>query len=169
MTDCGNLKLDIGAGPPFNWKEGDAWYKNQEGFIIISDYDWSDTYKDNKTYTKDLENEDLPFCENSCVEVRAMNFFEHLTVDGLERVMNECHRVLKPEGLLYVQVPYFQSRQSFRDPTHQRTFDDSTFEHYFTREEGKTEYKFKFWHVDKVQRIEGHNDIIEVWMKPDKE
>ena len=36
------------------------------------------------------------------------------------KVWQECLRVLKPGGLLWMSVPHFQSENSFTDPTHVR-------------------------------------------------
>jgi SAM-dependent methyltransferase len=63
-------------------------------------------------------------------EVHAYHLFEHL-----ERpldFMEACWRVLKPEGLLHIEVPHWQSRNAYTDPTHRRFCTEETF-HYWVR------------------------------------
>jgi len=52
-------------------------------------------------------------------------------------VMREIYRVLKKDGVLDVVVPYAGSEGSFRDPTHQNFWTESTFD-YFCK--GKPEF-----------------------------
>lgn len=166
---CGELKIELGAGAPYEVKE--PWWRDCSGFIALDQWDYSKEYaKDGKRefYQIDLEENDLPFCTDAAEEIRAIAIFEHLTVKGLIRTMNECHRVLKPGGLLYFHVPHWQSRVMAKDPTHQRTWDDVTFKHFFDKDNYRKEYGFKPWTDIRNGRLQGHNDIHEVYMRPHK-
>lgn len=67
----------------------------------------------------------LPFADASIDHVYAVHFLEH--VDELLAVMNEIHRVLKPEGVLHVMVPSARHVNALADPTHRRLFHRQTF------------------------------------------
>lgn len=56
------------------------------------------------------------------------NVLEHL--DDPMRVMEEVHRICKPEGEVKVIVPYFRSLWAFIDPTHQHFFTVDSFAYY---------------------------------------
>ena len=77
----------------------------------------------------DIEKNGLPFCDNSFDEVKAQSLLEHIT--DIVFFMNEVHRVLKPNGSFWGNVPPANSDGSLRDPTHVRQFTSSTFD-YFT-------------------------------------
>ena len=44
--------------------------------------------------------------------------------------MREFFRILKPGGLLFVEVPYFSSVHFFTDPTHVHAFTTRSFDYY---------------------------------------
>ena len=48
----------------------------------------------------------IPFRENTVDIIRSDHFFEHLDIDNLIFVLKECHRVLKPKGVLDITVPH---------------------------------------------------------------
>lgn len=77
----------------------------------------------------DLNKFPYPFESSSFDEIYAFMVLEH--VDEPVKVMKELHRILKPQGLLYIKVPYFMSSVAFQDPTHRNFFTDKTFK-YFT-------------------------------------
>lgn len=67
----------------------------------------------------------LPFRDQSVDQVYAVQVLEH--VRDLIGLMNEIHRVLKPDGVLHVMVPYWKSVNAVADPTHVRFFNPQTF------------------------------------------
>jgi len=69
----------------------------------------------------DVEREKLPYEDNSVDEILADNVFEHLG-DGFIFALNECHRVLKPNGRLFGIVPMAGTEVDFMDITHKRHF-----------------------------------------------
>ncbi|MDO9463797.1 MAG: methyltransferase domain-containing protein [bacterium] len=75
----------------------------------------------------DLE-EPLPLPDNSCSEINASHIFEHIY--NFIPLINECHRILHPAGLLHVRVPWFQGNWGCGDPTHVRYFNHLTFNHW---------------------------------------
>lgn len=79
-------------------------------------------------YVLNLETDDLPFENNSVDEVFSSQVFEHLT--SHDNVMKEAHRILKAEGELIIEVPYWSSEGAFRDPTHVRFFSEKSFDYW---------------------------------------
>jgi SAM-dependent methyltransferase len=76
----------------------------------------------------DVDNHPWPFDDETFEEVRAVQLFEHV-VDPIG-FMAEAHRVLKPDGLLLIVVPHWQSENSHTDPTHLRHCTERTFDYW---------------------------------------
>lgn len=63
----------------------------------------------------------------------ADNLVEHIAPEPLLEVIKECHRVLKPDGLLQIRVPIVapdNMMAAFSDPTHVNYFTIETFDWY---------------------------------------
>jgi len=86
----------------------------------------------------DLEKEKLPYEDNSVEKIKVDNVLEH--VSNLKGLLNECHRVFQPGGILSGIVPVAGSEVAFGDPTHVRFFNKRTFD-YFTGHAGYDESK----------------------------
>lgn len=67
----------------------------------------------------------LPFPDHSADRVFAVHVLEHL-FDFLPLV-DECHRVLRPGGILHVLSPWWRYVNAVADPTHVRLLDVQTF------------------------------------------
>ena len=89
----------------------------------------------------DLAKEPIPFNDNSFDFCTAYDFIEHIPriieTNGKTRLsfielMNEVHRVLKPNGLFLHTTPAFPSKAAFQDPTHVNIITEDTFPEYFT-------------------------------------
>ncbi len=65
----------------------------------------------------DLNDLPWPWADNSFDLIIACAVLEHLRINLLESV-NECWRILRPGGVLYAKLPYWDSDNSYRDPTH---------------------------------------------------
>lgn len=60
----------------------------------------------------------LPFDDESIDEIFSSHFMEHLGGEDVFFVINECWRVLKPNGILIIIVPYIGVQEAFCDPMH---------------------------------------------------
>lgn len=49
----------------------------------------------------------IPFPDESVSEIRSDHFFEHLELSTVVYILEECYRVLLPNGLLDFSVPHF--------------------------------------------------------------
>ncbi|MDG4770811.1 BON domain-containing protein [Solwaraspora sp. WMMD792] len=66
----------------------------------------------------------LPVRDDAADQIFAVHVLEHLT-DYL-RLIDECHRVLRPGGVLHVLSPWWRHVNAVADPTHLRFFDLQT-------------------------------------------
>ncbi|MFC0007235.1 methyltransferase domain-containing protein [Micromonospora siamensis] len=67
----------------------------------------------------------LPLADDSVDVLFAVHILEHL-IDFLPLV-DECHRVLRPGGVLHVMSPWWRHVNAVADPTHVRFLDVQTF------------------------------------------
>jgi SAM-dependent methyltransferase len=116
----------------------------------------------------------LPFPDSSIESIISHHCLEHIG-DGFVRVMDECHRVLKPGGIFRIIVPLFPSKAAVEDPDHRRYFMEETFETFCGASDGS------HWHESfsvpyttcRFQMV--HKDITpgvkppESWGNPDVE
>lgn len=144
-------KIDIGCGR-----------NKPDGYVGIDCTQIIDGNGDKKVdVVMDIEHQPLPYGDGEVEEVRAMNVLEHLV--ELRHVMNECWRVLKPEGRLIGCVPVAGTKEDFKDPTHQRHFIKATFDYFTGQHDAFPEqpshpryanYGFKAWNKVNVEQTE---------------
>ncbi len=93
----------------------------------------------------------IPYKDDNFERVEADNGLEHFNSEEFMFVMNEIHRVLKPQGVFWMRVPnalkWFDG--AFGDPTHKKFFTPRSFA-YFTIGDQQFEnygkhYGFKGW------------------------
>lgn len=70
----------------------------------------------------DLLHAGIPYNDDSIDEIVCEMFLEHLKPDELIRFINQCHRVLKDDGLITFLVPNPTHRNAHIDPTHIKFF-----------------------------------------------
>lgn len=58
-----------------------------------------------------------PWLDNSLDEIQAISVFEHLAIT-LVQALDECWRILKPNGRLIVKFPLWNTPTAHDDPTH---------------------------------------------------
>lgn len=68
----------------------------------------------------DLEKTPLPFKNNEFDVIKASHVLEH--IENLFSLMNECWRILKPNGVMLIEVPYFRGHWASIAPDHKRFF-----------------------------------------------
>jgi len=80
--------------------------------------------------------------EESFDDIYMNDIIEHL--DDTIKVMEECYRLLKPQGRIHIRTAYWNHKYAFSDPTHVRFFSEISFE-FFTgkRRNYYTNAKFK--------------------------
>lgn len=95
----------------------------------------------------DINNLPLPFQDGELDEILCNDIFEHLEYIP---VLKDLHRILKPGGILTIQVPHFTSRDNFIDPTHLKRFSVRTFDYFISDALYERDYYFDF----KFSRLE---------------
>lgn len=89
---------------------------------------------DNVDHVIDVDKSGLTeWAESSVAGIRSVHFIEHC--ENFFYVMNEFHRVLKPEGRLYLVAPYGNGYYWQRDPTHKCCVTEDTFRKYLCQPE----------------------------------
>lgn len=78
--------------------------------------------------THDLNVTPYPLPADSFDLIVCLHVLEH--VDRLVEATGELHRLLRPGGTLFVEVPYFTSVHHFTDPTHRHAFTTRSFDYY---------------------------------------
>jgi len=68
-------------------------------------------------HVHNIENK-FPFPDNCFNEVRAFHILEHIHTEKKNLVMYEIWRILKPSGILDIEMPTFPHPQAVMDPTH---------------------------------------------------
>jgi SAM-dependent methyltransferase len=130
----GKIKLNIGCGR-----------KRLPGFIGVDKFEGPAT-----DVAHDLERFPWPFESGSVDYILMDNVLEHLT-DTIG-TMEECHRILRPGGILRVIVPHASSTFAFADPTHRHYFTEETF-WYFSRDFDYNYYTTAEFEIVRVTHI----------------
>ncbi len=104
----------------------------------------------------DLNDLPYPFLDDTFDRIICSGIIEH--VDDVVRVMEELHRVSRPNGVIEIMTPYFSSVDAWTDPTHKHYFSSRSFD-YFTGE--FPEYSFYSRARFRKQRVD-----IQFWSLP---
>ena len=131
------VKVNIGCGNDY-----------RDGFINI---DKNDNVKCDMVV--DLEEGKIPLEDGSVDYIMANHVLEH--INNLIPLMNELHRILKPKGVLHVEVPMAGTPAHWKDPTHVRGFIPQTFK-YFAEWNTCASYGVTSW--GKVKEVTYHED-----------
>ena len=111
-----------------------------------------------------------PWLDVEFERVVALDVMEHLKAD-VRDWLNECHRILKPEGTLVLRLPAWNAENSYIDPTHRKLFHEQTFSYWDERSDYYQNYgKFyfpehKLWHIESIERRDNNSNIAYVMRK----
>lgn len=98
--------------------------------------------------------EPLPFRDGMVDYIVADNLMEHIGADFI-RVMNDCHRMLRPGGRMLVVTPGTHTEAAFSDPTHVRFFTPETWTYFDGANERHKDYGASYgikpWEVLEVR------------------
>ena len=145
-------KINLGSGTDYRG----GWINIELSHDVIADH-YLDVSKDK-----------LPFEDNSIDYIEAIDLFEHILYPTFP--MNECWRVLKDGGTLYIEVPYGGTEDYYKDPTHVRPFIPKTFK-YFAEWNTSPAYELKKWEILAMKSTLGgeNQNRIFVSMRPVKD
>lgn len=101
-----------------------------------------------------------PF-RNSCIDIIYCSYvLEHL--DNTIEIIEELHRICKPNAKIYISVPHFSSHNFYTDITHKRPFGIRSF-NYFSDEQNIFEFPNFYSDVQfniKIKRIQMNRIIF---------
>lgn len=140
------MKVNLGSGQ--DYREG--WVNIELSTMVKADYHL------------DLSKDPIPLEDNTVDRIDAIDFFEHIM--GLKHVFNECWRILKPKGFLYIEVPYAGTIDYYKDPTHVRPFIPETFK-YFADWNTSPAYELKKWEIEKETHTIGEENKNRIFVK----
>lgn len=103
------MKLNLGCGR-----------KHRKGWVNV------DNNEGNKPQiVHNLNKFPYPFKDDSVTYIVMDAVLEHL--DDPIKVLEECHRILKPKCILEIQVPHYSSPQALTHPQHKHAFNIGCF------------------------------------------
>lgn len=78
----------------------------------------------------DIEQDDWPFEDNRFDHILMKHVLEHVGKDfeTFAKVMRNLYRILSPDGIVEIHVPYYRHDTYWSDPTHVRAFTPLTFQ-----------------------------------------
>ncbi len=95
--------------------------------------------RSNADVIHDLNIMPYPFPENHFDEIVCDNVLEHL--DDVVKVMEELHRIAKPQARMTIIVPFYSHRNANTDPTHKHFFGVHSFDYFI---EGTANSGFRY-------------------------
>lgn len=147
--DIGSGRLPVGEG---GWRtQGDM-----SGYTFVN----LDLHG-RATVRWDFNRVPYPFRDSSFDAVFARHTLEHVQLGRIVDVMKEIHRITKPGGLVYIRVPYWNSKAFAMDPTHQTRFTEDTF-YYFAGRMGTDHYIPKMFDIVSID----HRFHDKLWWIP---
>ncbi len=87
-----------------------------------------------------LDDHPWPFDDGSAEEIRAFDVFEHLL--DVIGAMDECWRILAPQGRLTIRGPAPESPNLWVDVSHRRAFVEHSFDHFDWETEFGRKYRY---------------------------
>ena len=152
--------LDIGCG-----------YKKPEGSseiewvgLDIRDFPGVD-------HVLNIGKDKFPIEDNSVDFIQSIHVFEHLYPEELFHCIEECWRVLKPQGKIHIEVPKAGTPAYYIHPDHKIQYVEDTFGFFQVpgneRNEDPHGYLKGFWHVD-VLKDHDNKQAVHVDMYPNK-
>lgn len=73
-------------------------------------------------------NKGIPLKDGTVDILVSFHFLEH--VNDLLYIIEEIYRVVKPDGIVKIRVPYFNCFDAFTDPTHKNFFTERAFDYF---------------------------------------
>lgn len=148
------VKINLGAGSEL-----------KEGFINC---DWLQLPGIEKVFN--LLNFPWPFDDQSADEISAHDVLEHMppfTNTGASfpiSFVEEAHRILRPGGKLFIQVPHWQSRNLWIDLTHVRGYDEKSMDYFDPEKDLGKWYGYYSRCKFSVNAVRTPNDNVEFTM-----
>lgn len=138
--------------------------REKTGFVglDIVDFGW------NKIW--DATKDDLPFDGGVAEFIEMENFLEHIERKHWIRLMNECNRVLKPNGILEITVPDAAKSMdvAMGDITHVSLFTRATIPYLTGGRPRNADYGLKSWHIVSIDDHPKDPRVLLIRLQPNK-
>jgi len=108
------MKLDVGCG-----------FNKEDGYIGIDIQD-----RDGVDIVHDLEVFPWPIKDEECEQVHCSHIAEHIKPWLQMDFFNEIWRIMKPGGVMQLNVPYAGCHGDIQDPTHCTSWNELTWYYY---------------------------------------
>lgn len=112
----------------------------------------------------DLRKIPYPFDDNTIDKIIASHIVEHLYVDEHLSFMDECWRILQPEGCMEIIFPMWNTASAWIDPTHVRAIHPDQYKYFTTEMEGMG-YTTKLWTIVSTKLVD---DSCGIMLRPIK-
>lgn len=153
MIKYGNapIKINLGAGsePTDGWVNVD--WVDQQGIDVVHnllEFPW-------------------PFKDGVADEMLARDVLEHMPLFNSKnestpiKFIEECWRILQPDGRLFITVPHHESKNLWIDPTHVRGYDEKSFDYFDPDTDLGKWYGYYSDKKFKVSAVRTPNDNVE--------
>jgi len=105
----------------------------------------------------DLNQIPYPFEDNTFDEVRVIHVLEHL--DSILAVMEEIHRITKPDARIVVITPHHTDAISWQDPTHKWHLNSYSFSYF------EPAYHTNYYTAARFRTKSKHVELASVWKR----
>lgn len=108
-----------------------------------------------------------PWEDETFDRIVARTVFEHLNID-LVQSLDECWRILRPKGQVYLKLPHWHSEIAHSDPTHRWFYTVHSFDQFDPDRRRGQEYDFytdRHWRIIKGPRINDAKSSIHVTLE----
>lgn len=119
------------------------------------------------TVAHDLNILPWPWEDGSFDRIVARAVFEHLDID-LVHSLDECWRILRPGGTVYLKLPHWNSDIAHQDPTHRWFFSMASFDQFDPARRRGREYDFytdHHWRIVKGPKLNDAKSSIHLTME----
>lgn len=103
--------------------------------------------------THDLRVLPWPWEDDTAEEIRFIDVLEHLP--EVVPIIDECWRILRAGGVLYLSVPHYEHQNAWLDPTHLRAFHLDSFDYF----DPATYWGEKYWYYTERKWKVEHKDV----------
>jgi len=142
------MKLDLGCG--ISLKEGYVGLDKRklEGVAVVHD----------------LEVFPYPFEDDTFAEIRGYHIIEHIKPWFTIDFMDELWRIMEPNGLLVLDMPYAGTNSFWQDPTHINGCIELTFTYFDPRKDMYSIYTPKPWYIEEGFPVREAGEFLHIWM-----
>lgn len=89
-----------------------------------------------------------PLPDACCLRILASHILEHIPPDRIFPILDECWRIMQPNGQLLIAMPYANSPRAMQDPSHYRCWNEACCQYYDPQYPLFNVYRPRPWKVE---------------------